>query len=142
MPPGTPGKGGNKSSVAGRAEKSLKPAFQGGFSAGDYHLGMATVNVYTYYTHKLAHESMPRAKAKRRPLRLPRLHPLLVTAVLVLLWLRFLPPAQPMAALTGAGLALGVLFILKRIGIRTRKVWRALNGMSLGLDDLDVLCGH
>lgn len=103
---------------------------------------MATVNVYTYYTHKLAHENMPRAKAARRPMRLPRLHPLLATAVLVLLWLLLLPPAQPMAALTGGGLALGVLYILSRITIRTRKVWRALNGMSLGLDDLEVLCGH
>ncbi|MBX3170151.1 MAG: hypothetical protein KF760_22290 [Candidatus Eremiobacteraeota bacterium] len=103
---------------------------------------MATVNVYTYYTHKLAHQKMPRPKAARRVPRLPRIHPRLVIPVLVLLWLRFLPPAQPVAALIGCGLALGFLFILSRIGIRTRKVWRALNGLSLGADDLQVLCSR
>lgn len=103
---------------------------------------MATVNVYTYYTHKLAHQKMPRSKAARRALRLPRIHPALATLVLVLLWLRFLPPAQPVAALIGIGLALSVLFLIQRVGIRTRKFWRALNGLSLGADDLEVLCGR
>jgi len=103
---------------------------------------MATVNVYTYYTHKLAHQKMPRPKAARPALRLPRLHPMVATLLLTMLWLRFFPPAQPLAALTGCGLALSVLYFLNRVTIRTRKVWRALNGMSLGVDDLEVLCGR
>lgn len=103
---------------------------------------MATVNVYTYYTHKLAHQKMPRSKGVRRALRLPRIPPMLVTLVLVLMWLRWLPPAQPLAALTGCGLALGAVYLLSCMGSRTRKVWRALNGLSLGADDLEVLCGR
>ncbi len=100
---------------------------------------MATVNVYTYYTHKLAHQNMPRPTAARRTM---RLHPMLGTVILASLCVHFFPPARPLAALTGCGLALGVLFLISRIGIRTRKVWRALNGISLGLDDLEVLCGR
>jgi len=106
---------------------------------------MATVNVYTYYTHKLAHQQMPRQKAPRRGLSLPRVHPMLIAAVLVLLVLlvlRFAPPAHPIAAFLGCALALGLLALINKVGIRTRKVWRALNGMSLSLDDLEVLCGH
>ena len=116
--------------------------FQEGFRPVSYPPSMATVNVYTYYTHKLAHQKMPRSKPARRALRLPRIPPMLATLVLVLLWLRFLPPAHPVAALVGCGSALAVLFVLGCIGIRTRKVWRALNGMSLGADDLEVLCGR
>ena len=103
---------------------------------------MATVNVYTYYTHKLAHQNMPRPKAARRPMRLPRLHPMLATVVMALLWLHFFPPAQPLAALAGCALALSAVYLISRIGIRTHKVWRALNGMSLSLDDFEVLCGR
>lgn len=103
---------------------------------------MATVNVYTYYTHKLAHQNMPRSKAARRAVRLPRVHPLLAALALVVLWLRFLPPAQPGAALIGVALALAVVYALHCVGIRTRKFWRALNGMSLGADDVEVLCGR
>lgn len=103
---------------------------------------MATVNVYTYYTHKLAHQNMPRHKAPRRPLSLPRIPPMLIAAVLVLLVLRFAPPAHPVAAFLGCALALSLVALISKVGIRTRKVWRALNGMSLSLDDLEVLCGH
>ncbi|MBS2039309.1 hypothetical protein JST97_30270 [bacterium] len=103
---------------------------------------MATVNVYTYYTHKLAHEKMERPKAATRPLALPRIHPLWVALVVVMVWLRWMPPAQPLAAFTGVALALGSLYLLSRFTIRTQKVWRALNGMSLGADDMEVLCGR
>ena len=103
---------------------------------------MATVNVYTYYTHKLAHQNMPRQKAPGRTWSLPRIHPMLIAAVLMLLVLRFAPPAHPTAALIGCALALGLIAFINKVGIRTRKVWRALNGMSLSLDDVEVLCGH
>jgi len=103
---------------------------------------MATVNVYTYYTHKLAHESMPKPKAARRRLSLPRIHPLLIAAVLVLLVVNFAPPAHPIAAFIGSAMALGLVALINKVGIRTQKVWRALNGMSLSLDDVEVLCGH
>lgn len=103
---------------------------------------MATVNVFTYYTHKLAHDKMPRPKAARQPLRLPRVHPLLAALMLTLLWLRFLPPAHPIAALTGCALALGLVLLIRQAGIRTRKVWRALMGYSLGADDLAALRGR
>ncbi|MFN8612136.1 MAG: hypothetical protein U0931_31620 [Vulcanimicrobiota bacterium] len=103
---------------------------------------MATVNVYTYYTHKLAHEKMPRTTAARQARRLPRLHPLWLAVLVLVLWVQLVPPAQPVAALTGAGLALAVVYGLNRFTIRTQKVWRALNGMSLGADDLEVLRGR
>ena len=103
---------------------------------------MATLNVYTYYTHKLAHQNMPKQKAPRRGLSLPRVHPIFIAAVLVLLVSRFAPPAHPIAAFIGCALALGLVALISKVGIRTRKVWRALNGMSLSLDDLEVLCGH
>lgn len=103
---------------------------------------MATVNVYTYYTHKLAHQKMPRPRAARRPLRLPRIHPLWPTLAVMLVGLRFLPPARPLAALTGCLLALGLIYLVQFLGSRCHKVWRALTGQSLGADDLRALRGH
>lgn len=103
---------------------------------------MATVNVYTYYTHKLAHEKMPRPKPAARRLAWPRLHPVWALLLLAWVWLRWMPPAQPLAACSGSLLALAALYGLSRLTIRSQKVWRALNGMSLGADDLEVLCGR
>ncbi|MBN9417161.1 MAG: hypothetical protein J0I12_17080 [Candidatus Eremiobacteraeota bacterium] len=102
---------------------------------------MATINVYTYYTHKLAHDKMPRPQAVRPALRLPRMG-MPAALVLLVLWLRFLPPAHPVAAFTGCLLAFGLLCLIRHLGIRTRKVWRALMGHSLGADDLAALRGH
>lgn len=103
---------------------------------------MATVNVYTYYTHKLAHQKMERAQAAPRRLSLPRIHPVWALLLVLVLGVRLMPPAQPLAALTGAGLAFGAIYLISRVTIRTQKIWRALNGMSLGADDLEVLCGR
>lgn len=103
---------------------------------------MATVNVYTYYTHKLAHEKMPRPRPAARRLTWPRLHPVWALLLLVLVGFGWMPPAQPLAACTGGLLALTALYGLSRFTIRTQKVWRALNGMALGADDLEVLCGR
>jgi hypothetical protein len=103
---------------------------------------MATVNVYTYYAHKLAHQKMPRPQAAPRRLSLPRIHPVWALLLVLVLALRLMPPAQPLAALTGAAFAFAAIYLISRVTIRTGKVWRALNGMSLGADDLEVLCGR
>ena len=58
---------------------------------------MATVNVYTYYTHKLAHEKMPRTTAARQARRLPRLHPLWLAVLVLVLTLIALASSRSVA---------------------------------------------
>lgn len=103
---------------------------------------MATVNVYTYYTHKLAYEKVQRETPRpaARGLELPVTKILL--AVLALLWLVLLPPSHPVLAVAGALLGLTAAIAVQRFRQRSSKFMRALNGMPLGADDLRVLCGH
>lgn len=126
-----------------QAEKS-RPG-QGGFFHAffsphplDWHV--ATINVYTYYTHKLAWE-----KARRQPVRRAPVHPVKVQLTCTLFGLYFgfclgWLMATNLALTTLAG-ALGGRFcdwLLYRI----RKVGQALSGRPLEADDLRSFRRH
>lgn len=101
---------------------------------------MATVNVYTYYTHKLAYEKVQRETPQPAGRNLPIYKILL--ALLALLWLVLLPPSHPVLAIAGASLGLTVATAIHCFRQRSSKFMRALQGMPLGADDVRVLCGY
>lgn len=92
-----------------------------------------TINVHTYYTHKLAWEKMQRHERKLQKPR-PKVHGpalLMVLALLLTAW------GSPLGLLIVA--ARGVVQFLQHCRRRTRKFFRALQGQPLDLEDLAAL---
>ncbi|MBT9586781.1 hypothetical protein IV102_25785 [bacterium] len=100
---------------------------------------MATVNVYTYYTHKLAYEK-GRGKNSTQPSDGSRVSALLLWAALICL-VCYCPCPLALKALSTV-LAGAILWVANYLHGRSGKFMRALQGLPLGADDLNVLCGR
>ena len=100
---------------------------------------MATVNVYTYYTHKLAYE---KGQSQHSPQSSTgaRISAILLWAALICL-VYFCPGPLGLKALA-AVLAGAILWVANYLHTRSGKFMRALHGLPLGVDDLNVLCGR